>query len=258
MAEGGGGRDVLYGVLAKYYDRIYHWKDYEGEAETLRRIISRYKRSTGKSLLDVGCGTGKHIQILRKDFGCVGVDASQQMLREARKNIPGIKLVKGDMRDFRIGSRFDVVVSLFSGIGHLRTYANLRRAMANFVLHMKEGGVLIIEPWITEEVYKSGLVHMQTYDGADAKIVRMSVGGKKRMLSTLRYHYLIGEAGGDIIHMTDYNELAMYDPKEVLRIMRGQGLEARFLRQSLMPGRGLYVGVKRAGRSRAAAVRPPA
>jgi ubiquinone/menaquinone biosynthesis C-methylase UbiE len=55
----------LYGTMAKYYDEIYHWKDYGKESLKIRKLITRYKRSTGRSLLDIACGTGKHVQHLQ-------------------------------------------------------------------------------------------------------------------------------------------------------------------------------------------------
>jgi len=52
---------LQYGELAKYYDMIYAWKDYAKESRTLSKLIRHYKRASGSNLLDVGCGTGKHI-----------------------------------------------------------------------------------------------------------------------------------------------------------------------------------------------------
>ena len=39
-------------------------------------------------VLDIGCGSGKHLKILSKDkFDCVGLDKSMKMLQKARKEI---------------------------------------------------------------------------------------------------------------------------------------------------------------------------
>lgn len=134
--------------MAKYYDLIYHWKDYRSEAEKIRQLIRGYKRTPGNSLLDVGCGTGMHIRYLKKDFECVGIDSSPRMLSLARKKVAGVRFEEGDMVDFNLGRRFDVVVCLFSGIGYLRTRRRIRKALKNFSRHLRIGGVLIIEPWI--------------------------------------------------------------------------------------------------------------
>ena len=69
------GRMVQYGALAKYYDRIYSFKDYETEAVRLAKIIHKYGQSGGNKLLDIGCGTGRHISYLKHDFKCIGASS---------------------------------------------------------------------------------------------------------------------------------------------------------------------------------------
>lgn len=108
----------LYRELAKYYDKIYHWKDYRKEAKAIKGLIQDHKQSSGSDLLDVGCGTGKHLQYLRDDFCCVGLDINEEMLRIARRNVDGAKFVKANMTDFNLKRRFDVALCLFSSMGY--------------------------------------------------------------------------------------------------------------------------------------------
>ena len=46
-------RRSIYGDLARYYDTIYSWKDYDGEAARLAALIRRFKRSPGRRLLEI-------------------------------------------------------------------------------------------------------------------------------------------------------------------------------------------------------------
>jgi ubiquinone/menaquinone biosynthesis C-methylase UbiE len=57
----------MYSNAAKYYDDIYAsvGKDYPAEANIVRKFIQKYKQSDGDRLLDVGCGTGIHANLLR-------------------------------------------------------------------------------------------------------------------------------------------------------------------------------------------------
>ena len=59
-------KQMMYKELAKYYDLIYLSKDYKKESQQLMRIIKKYKKSEGKKLLDVACGTGGHLKFLEK------------------------------------------------------------------------------------------------------------------------------------------------------------------------------------------------
>ncbi len=234
----------LYGALAKYYDQIYHWKNYRKEARTIRRLIRKYKRSTGSSLLDVGCGTGKHISYLRDDFICVGIDSSEQMLTVARRNVRGAEFTRGNMLNFDLRRRFDVILCLFSGIGYLRIRSEIRKAVLNFSRHMKKGGILIVEPWLRRSEWKDKTVHMQTYESDSLKIARVNFGNAESNFSILDERYLIAEKGRGITYYRDRHKMRFFEVDSMLEAMRGAGLDPLFTEDSLMPGRGLLIATK--------------
>jgi len=95
-------KQVMYKELAKYYDLIYLSKDYKKESKKLMRIIKRYKKSEGKNLLDVACGTGSHLKFLEKKFDCFGIDVNNEMLKIARKKLKKVILRKANMVNFSI------------------------------------------------------------------------------------------------------------------------------------------------------------
>ena len=100
------GTQLLYRDLARYYDLIYSEKDYEKEAEKLKKIISRYKKSEGNELLDVACGTGKHLLHLKKWFSCTGIDLNGEILDVAKKNVPGVVFKRADMLTMSFAKRY--------------------------------------------------------------------------------------------------------------------------------------------------------
>ena len=233
-----------YGELAKYYDLLYSWKDYEREAKILRQLIGRYKRSQGNALLDVGCGTGKHIQLLKRDFECVGIDVNEGMLTQARRNVEGVEFVQGDMVGFSLGRKFDVILCLFSSIGYLRTTTSLAKTLRNFGAHLRTGGVVIIEPWFTKSTFIGGHVHVLTQGTDDLKIVRVDYGKVEGDHSILDERIVVAEKGKGITTYRDRMVMSLFDRDEFLELMKRAGLDARYLKKSLAPGRGLYVGVK--------------
>src|SRR5438132_1046880 len=56
------------------YDELYASKDYAGEAARLRAFLSAQGVPGDGTLLDVACGTGKHLAELRRWYACEGVD----------------------------------------------------------------------------------------------------------------------------------------------------------------------------------------
>ena len=116
-----------YSKLAKIYDALYSFKNYEAEAKRLHEIISEKKTSPGNALLDVACGTGTHLSFLKKYYAVEGTDLTPEMLEVARARNPEITFHQGEMRSFDLGRRFDVVTCLFSSIGYMKIAARSAR-----------------------------------------------------------------------------------------------------------------------------------
>jgi ubiquinone/menaquinone biosynthesis C-methylase UbiE len=237
-------KQLLYRELAKYYDLIYAFKDYKKEAVRIKTLVSKYKKSEGKELLDVACGTGHHLEYFKDEFSCMGVDISKQILKVAMKNIDGVVFKQADMTELNLGKQFDVITCLFSSIGYVKTYTNLKKTIKSFAKHLKTGGVLFIEPWFTKSTFIEGYPSMTTYDGRDVKIARLCISKTKGNLSVQDMHYLVAERGKSVTHFVDRHEMGLFEIDKTLAIMKKAGLGAKFLKKGLMKDRGLFVGEK--------------
>ncbi len=234
----------MYKELAKYYDLIYLWKDYETEANTIKELIKKYKKSDGNQLLDVGCGTGMHIKYFKDDFSCTGIDINNEMVEVAKSKVNDVKFEQGDMIDFSLKTSFDVILCLFSSIGYVKTYSNLEKTITNFANHLKKGGVLIIEPWFNKSAFWVGMPGMTTYDGEDVKIARLNTTKVEGDLSIMEMHYLIAEKDQNIKHFVDIHELGLFEHDKTLEFLEKANLKSDHLEDGLMKDRGLFIGVK--------------
>ncbi|HZY70420.1 MAG TPA: class I SAM-dependent methyltransferase [Thermoplasmata archaeon] len=237
-------RSLMFHRLAGYYDVLYGGRDYAGESRTLESLARRWGRSSGHDWLDVACGTGRHLSFLRRHYSVAGVDLSREMLRAARRRLPGVRLVAGDMRNFRLKASFDVVSCLFSAVGHLRSERDLGATFANFTRHLKPGGVAIVEPWIDPADFLVGSVHLTTHDDPELKIARMAFSGRRGNHTVVRYHYLVGRRGRGVQHLEEVDVGLGVPRARLISLMRRARLSARFLRPGLTSGRGLLVGVR--------------
>jgi ubiquinone/menaquinone biosynthesis C-methylase UbiE len=141
--------------MEEFYDEIYADKNYEQECAFLKGLIEEI-HPNAESLLDVACGTGKHLEILQNYFDVSGSDKNEKMLDIASKRT-NASLHLGDMSDLRLGSKFDVIMCLFGSIGYLLSVGRLNQAVKKFAEHLNEDGVLILEPfaypsWVEEKV----------------------------------------------------------------------------------------------------------
>jgi len=229
---------------AKYYDEIYaaNGKDYRAEASLTHKIIKQYKKSKNITLLDVGCGTGVHLGFLKKHYQVEGLDIDPFMLKEARKNHPGVHFHRGDMADFEIGKSFDVIISLFSAIGYARTRTRLNKTLKSMARHLNPGGIVVVEPWFTPEQWNPGGVFTTLSAKPDSKVFRMSYSGQKGNISILEFQYLIGTPKG-IEHTSEILKLGLFTQQEYIEAFQKSGLSVTHDPQGL-DGRGLYIGLK--------------
>ena len=234
----------MYSKSAKYYDNVYAsmGKDYPAEANKARQFIQKHKLSTGSKLLDVGCGTGVHANLLSKHYQVEGLDIDSKMLSVARKNYPKIKFQQGDMVNFELKSKFDIIVCLFSAIGYVKTKLRLQKTIKNMTQHLLPGGVLLVEPWFTPSQWHAGRVFTIEVNKPDLKIVRMSLSSQRGNISILEFQYLIGTSKG-IERDTEFLELGLFTKIEYLDAFRSAGLKVVHDSDGV-DGRGLYIGLK--------------
>jgi ubiquinone/menaquinone biosynthesis C-methylase UbiE len=235
----------MYRGLARYYDRIYQWKDYRGQAAYLAGLARRFGRSSGRRWLDVACGTGRTLEHLRRRYEVAGVDLSPGMLREARRRLPGVRLTRADMRSFDLGERFDVVSCLFSAIGYLRSEADILRAFRTFARHLAPGGVILVEPWVAPSDYRPGGVRLDVYQDESTKIVRAAFAKRRGPTAQLVFDYLIGERGRGVRHVREVEELRLVPYSRLARLMERAGASASWVRpqRGVRGSRGVLVGV---------------
>lgn len=228
---------------ARFYDLIYSWKDYAGESERLHELIQK-ENPGARSLLDVACGTGMHLVNLKKDYEAEGLDLNPELLAIAKDRHPEITFHSGDMTDFDIGARYDVVTCLFSSIGYVETAERLNRSVLAMARHLAPGGVLIVEPWFTPGVWEAGTTHALLVEEDELKIARVNksdpaVDG----VSVLEMHYLIGTPQ-EVSYFTETHRLGLFTVDEYIEAFSRAGLAVVHDDQGLM-GRGLYIGSRK-------------
>jgi SAM-dependent methyltransferase len=224
---------------ARLYDAVYaSIRDYPREAAELDRLIQE-RRPGARTLLDIACGTGAHLEHLT-GYEVEGLDLDPEMLGVARERLPNVPLHEGDMADFELGKRFDAVVCMFSSIGYVRTAERLRSAVASMARHLEPGGVLIVEPWLSPEVWADRHVGAVFVDEPELKIARMNVGQREGDVSIFEFEYLVGTPNG-LERFNERHELGLFTVEQHLEAFRAAGLEADHDPEGPM-GRGLYIG----------------
>ena len=232
----------MYARSAVYYDLIYGNKNYRAEVERLLSTVGGYRDQEGGTLLDVACGTGRHIEYLRDHFEVTGLDGCRQLLHHARRRCPDVEFHLADMRDFSLGMLFDVVTCLFSAIGHMTTFEDLVRALTRMSEHTAPGGLVVVEPWFTPDTWITGRPSALLVERDDLKVARLNTTWTEGNLAVFELHYLVARPEG-VEHFTDRFELGLYETDEMMDAFRQAGLDPAYDEEGIA-GRGLYVARK--------------
>lgn len=131
---------------ASFYD--FHSLGLEGDVQFYLEEV----RKAGAPVLEIGCGTGRILlPIAQAGNAIVGLDRSSDMLAVLRHKLAKlapdvqarVELVEGDMRDFSLGRRFNLITIPYRAFLHLSTPKAQRQALECIRKHLTDDGRLI-------------------------------------------------------------------------------------------------------------------
>ena len=109
--------EVLFRNYADRYEEESFTKGTKGEVDF---IETEMKQDRSGSILDIGCGTGRHaIELAKRGYNVTGVDLSESMLGKARQNeaLAGVevKFLQKDARTLDFREEFEFVEMICEG-----------------------------------------------------------------------------------------------------------------------------------------------
>lgn len=204
------------------------WEKVETAVETREAV-----EEARAGVLELGCGTGRYlIPWAKAGFRAVGIDVSAAMLREAaakaERKGAAIELHEGDMREFELGERFEMVVIAGNSFCHLKTVEDAERCLNCVRGHVAQGGVLVVDVFVPDVKLLSrdsgGRYAFGAYeDPEDGVRVNVTYSGRydaARQIQTMAMFYRrVGEEREE----EGLLELRMWYPAELEAVLRYNG-----------------------------------
>lgn len=143
---------TVFNKYARYYDLLYRDKDYAEEANFIRSLVQKHAPNAS-SILELGCGTGKHAEMLSKmGYEILGIDMSRDMLEAASRRLGDLEEKQaarlsfdcGDIRTYRTERCFDAVLSLFHVMSYQTANKDLQDVFETAKVHLKWGEYLFL------------------------------------------------------------------------------------------------------------------
>lgn len=225
----------VFGSYARYYDLIYQDKDYTNEATFIMHLLDTYAPEA-ESLLELGSGTGAHAALLAEHPYIVhGVDMSADMIERAeqrRATLPAslaetISFSQGDIRDVRLNTTFDAVLSLFHVISYQPTNADLKAALTTARTHVQEGGVFIFDCWYGPAVLTDRPVtRVKNMENTLIKVTRIAqpMIHPNDNLVDVQYHvFITDKASGSVEEITETHRMRYLFKPEIVELFAQTG-----------------------------------
>lgn len=140
---------------AYYYNMFYGDKDYAKEAEAVEKLVKKYCRKQDKtitSILNMGCGTGRHdFELAKLGYRMTGIDLSEEMIKVAQATsgsgdcVPTFEVA--DIRSYQPKQKYDAVISLFHVMSYQNQNEDILSAFKVAAAALDMGGIFVFDAW---------------------------------------------------------------------------------------------------------------
>ena len=224
----------LYSDLARiYYEMYQSIFNYGREYRRCHAILTKH---SCKRILEAGCGSGNLApRFLAAGYDYTGVDLAAGMLRIARREAPGARFLRGDMRRLPPTlTGFDAIYSGGRCFAYMVSNRDVQQALASFHRALKPGGILIFDNFdaaaifpnrrepITQRVEREG----RRYTRVSTNTPNLATGWTWNW----RARYVV-EAGGRRQTFRDDSVLRAFTPDELKLFLRLAGFATLGLRR---------------------------
>lgn len=134
-------------AFGQLYPLLYRHRDDELAGREMSRLVDFLELDKSSRILDMCCGTGRHmLALLRLGYNVWGFDLSTALLQRCRSEpLLAGRVVRADMRVIPFVGQFDLALSLFTSFGYFATDEENEHALARMAATVKPGGMLVMD-----------------------------------------------------------------------------------------------------------------
>jgi SAM-dependent methyltransferase len=215
------------------YDLLYSDKDYDAECNLIETLFRRYSSIPVSSVLDLGCGTGKHVfGMADRGYDVVGVDRSESMLAVAKQTLETsqarekVRFHSGDIRTADLGQHFDAALIMFAVLGYQLENSDVMSALETARRHLKPGALLIFDVWYGPAVLRERPSdRIKVIPTSNGKILRAASGelDLSRHCCSVRFHLWRVSEGRVVSEIQETHRMRYFFPLELRLFLDSSG-----------------------------------
>ena len=141
---------------SEYYHLLYQNRS-QNEADLfIKKIVQNLKLDAEATVLDLGCGKGRHALKMSSFFKTVhGLDLSENNIKTANSyKKDNMKFFIGDMRNFNNTTSYDYIFNLFTSFGYFNTIEENLDVLKCIHRQLKKNGHLLMD-FLNPEVIRN-------------------------------------------------------------------------------------------------------
>lgn len=219
-------------IYANLYDLFHSNKDYDKESQDILNLVRTLEPMQKiESILDMGCGTGMHLEALSKhELECFRYDLSVGMLDIAKKRCPKVKFYS---RIDALSLNVDLAVAMFDVISYILDQEELEGFFHGAFQQLRPGGHFYADSWNFEGVLNDPPhdVDRQVYYNKERIIrrVRPQTSEKSSLeftsdgVSTLDIQLINLETNIELTH--EIHKIKAWSPERVRKSLETVGFE---------------------------------
>jgi SAM-dependent methyltransferase len=132
------------------YELACAFRDVPAEVDALLRWAARHRPADPpvRTVLELAAGPAEHArEFARRDIAATALDLNPAMCAYAAERGAGLPLrvVRGDMSDFQLGHRFDLIITMLDSTAHLMTLDAFVAHLDRVAAHLAGDGVYVLE-----------------------------------------------------------------------------------------------------------------
>lgn len=220
-------------LYSQYYDLLYSDKDYIGEVEYVDGLIKASGKNA-KTLLDMGCGTGKHAELFcDKGYKVHGIDLSEDMLKTAETRRIGkedkLSFGHSNIQELNLDKKFDVVVSLFHVMSYQNSNEELIKTFEVAKKHLNDGGVFIFDFWYGPAVLSDKpATRIKRLENESIKVTRLAepvLHSQKNIVDVNYDVFIENKASKEVLEKKELHKMRYFFDTELEMVCETVGFE---------------------------------
>lgn len=220
-------------LYSQYYDLLYSDKDYKSEVEYVDGLI-KSNTNKAKTLLDMGCGTGRHAELFcDKGYKVHGIDLSEDMLKIAETRRIGkedrLSFSHSNIQELNLDKKFDVVVSLFHVMSYQNSNEGLIKAFEVTKNNLSDGGVFIFDFWYGPAVLSDKpATRIKRLENESIKVTRLAepvLHSQKNIVDVNYDVFIENKASKEVLEKKELHKMRYFFDTELEMVCETVGFE---------------------------------